>query len=108
MIQRIWSPLCRVLIHVLALLAPATGQRRAAGSRVQATCPSRTVSGLRLVVRAVGPPRLPAVPRPYGWRGSGDDRPVLDSASPLVRPYFLAHERRLAAEVASPFLAVYV
>lgn len=97
MSQSIRSALRQAAVSVLALLAPPTGRRRATDPRTRTARSARTVSGLRLIVRAVGPPRLPTTPQPYRRSAVRDEGPYLDCRSPLVRPYFLAHERAQGA-----------
>lgn len=87
MTHRIWSALQRTLIHTLAWLAPATGQRRRGISPARSTSTTRrTVSGLRLTIRALNPPHNPAGHRPI-------PPPPARKPDPLVRPYLLAHEQ---------------
>jgi hypothetical protein len=95
MTHRIRPALQRTLTLVLALLVPATGQRRK-----PAPAPSRatplTASGLRLLTRTTAPPQLPAKHRPRQRSRTlpVDNAPTIDSTSPLVRPYLLAQERQ--------------
>ncbi|MEV5508971.1 hypothetical protein [Streptomyces orinoci] len=96
-LQRTFSPL-------LALLFPATGARRlgrplspvggrpATGHRPQAPQPPQTASGLRLLVRALTPPRLPAGRQPY--LNSPHAAPTWHRTAPLIRPYYVTHEQR--------------
>lgn len=79
MTHRIRHALFRALAHLLDRRIPATGRHR---RPVPTPVAPRTASGLRLLVRTVLPPRLPAT----------DAAPVIDGASPLVRPYYLAYE----------------
>ncbi|MFJ8697581.1 hypothetical protein [Streptomyces roseolilacinus] len=67
---------------LLGLLAPGSGRRRAGTSRPAATpdIPTR---------REVPRTGLPRPRSPYG-----STEPLDGRASPLVRPYLLAHERR--------------
>ncbi|NKY14158.1 hypothetical protein [Streptomyces somaliensis] len=70
---------------LLGLLAPGSGRRRAGTSRPTAT-PGLTDTPTRREVPRAGLPRLRS---PYG-----SAEPLDGDASPLVRPYLLAHERR--------------
>ncbi|MGW7518773.1 hypothetical protein ACWGJ2_24615 [Streptomyces sp. NPDC054796] len=82
MTHRIGPALKRTLAHILAVLAPRARPLPAAHT-------PRTLSGRRLLTRVVEPPHLPVSAR--GHR----DAPAFDGAAgPLVRPYFLAHERQ--------------
>ncbi|MCT2589441.1 hypothetical protein LHJ74_05765 [Streptomyces sp. N2-109] len=99
--HRIRSILQRTLARILRVLAPATGRHR---EHPLAQAGPRTTSGRRLLVRAAAPPwvrpephraRARTLPPPDG------DGPALDGASPLVRPYLLAHERLATLEVAA-------
>ncbi len=82
------QPIARCLAWVRALLIPrATGRHRApAPSACGRPMPARTV-----LVLPWSPPRLPRAAR---RRGRPVERPLDGDASPLVRPYYAAYERR--------------
>ncbi|GAB2833186.1 hypothetical protein [Streptomyces daliensis] len=71
---------------VLDRLLPPTGRRR--------RCTA--VAGWPLPAAGPAPGPLPAHRSPYAERAS-DTRPWVMDGKPLVRPYFLAHERERAA-----------
>ncbi|MEU8580598.1 hypothetical protein [Streptomyces abikoensis] len=97
--NRIGLALLRTLSLVLNLLFPATGVRRRAATAPppQDSCRTgtgtahpaaqhiRTASGLRLLVRALTPPRLPGTPDRHVARAD---------LTPYFRPYRLTHEQR--------------
>lgn len=93
MTHRIRSVLRRTHAQVLTRRVPTTGRHRRSLAEAAHAIP-RTASGLRLLVRTGVPPWLPA-------KGFA---PVVDGPSPLVRPYYLAHE--LHAERAAFALGV--
>ncbi|MEU3818744.1 hypothetical protein AB0E74_03900 [Streptomyces sp. NPDC030392] len=70
---------------LLGLLAPGSGRRRAGMGR-PATTPGITGTPTQRETPRTGLPRLRS---PYG-----SAEPLDGHASPLVRPYLLAHERR--------------
>lgn len=98
--HRIGPVLQRTLALLLAALIPATGRRRTPTPRPRSgnrpaptttTCP-RTTSGLRLLIRALTPPRSPGRPGPRPNSSAGT---ALTDPFPLVRPYVdvLTHEQ---------------
>ncbi|WP_156725675.1 hypothetical protein [Streptomyces apocyni] len=92
MLHRIGLTLHRTVTRLLNLLAPAKGRRR----RRTATPRARTATGLPLRIRRIIPPRLPrrdSNPTTPDTTTPHADAPILDSPSPLVRPYLLAHEQ---------------
>ncbi|MHC0429420.1 hypothetical protein ACX6XY_04405 [Streptomyces sp. O3] len=87
----------RTAIRLLIHLAPARGRRRSIRTAMATVTPrpSRTATGLRLLVRRIIPPSLPrqaGTPVTPAGRSTLDS-PILDGPSPLVRPYLLAHEQ---------------
>lgn len=103
MTHRSRSALRSALIHLVALCTLPTGRRQNSTSELgDKSSGPVTVSGLRLLVRAVAPPHPPrALCRGTHTRSR---RPCSGSRAvtwfvtwadgPLVRPYYLAHEHR--------------
>lgn len=83
--HRIRCTLHRTLVSLIALLLPSTGVRRRSLHPVRPAA-----SGRRLLVRSTAPPHLPPALRQR--RRTRSEQPCA-ADGPLVRPYFLAHER---------------